>query len=73
MAITLRGRHTMHEAEHTYPALTGLRVIDAMHPGLISCALDSPLSTVARMMGTHRVHAILVTARGDEATHVDRP
>jgi CBS domain-containing protein len=49
-----------------YPALGQLRVIDAMHPGLISCSLDTPLRTVARMMTTYRVHAILVTAHGEE-------
>lgn len=49
-----------------YPALGRLRVIDAMHPGLISCSLDTPLRTVARMMATYRVHAILVTAHGEE-------
>ena len=50
----------------SYPALGRLRVVDAMHPGLISCSLDTPLRTVARMMATYRVHAILVTAHGDE-------
>jgi len=49
-----------------YPALGQFRVIDAMHPGLISCSLDTPLRTVARMMATYRVHAILVTAHGQE-------
>jgi CBS domain-containing protein len=49
-----------------YPALGQLRVVDAMHPGLISCSLDTPLRTVARMMATYRVHAILVTAHGEE-------
>jgi CBS domain-containing protein len=47
-------------------ALDQLRVVDAMHPGLISCSLDTPLETVARMMSTYRVHAILVTAHGEE-------
>jgi CBS domain-containing protein len=37
-----------------------------MHPGLISCSLDTPLRTVARMMASYRVHAILVTAHGEE-------
>lgn len=50
----------------TYPSLGGFRVIDAMHPGLISCSVDTPLRTVARMMATYRVHAILVTAHGEE-------
>ena len=49
-----------------YPALGRLRAVDAMHPGLISCSLDTPLRTVARMMATYRVHAILVTAHGEE-------
>ena len=49
-----------------YPALEQLRVADAMHTGLISCSLDIPLRTVARMMATYRVHAILVTAHGEE-------
>lgn len=50
----------------TYPALRELRVIDAMHPGLISCSLETPLRAVARMMATYRVHAVLVTAHGEE-------
>ena len=37
-----------------------------MHPGLISCSLDTPLRAVARMMATYRVHAILVTAHGEQ-------
>lgn len=49
-----------------YPELDGLRVIDAMHPALITCSPDSSLRTIARMMATYRVHAILVTAHGDE-------
>lgn len=49
----------------SYPALRGLRVADAMHHGLVSCPVDAPLRTVARMMATHRVHAILVIAHGE--------
>jgi CBS domain-containing protein len=56
----------MLNASQTYPALRQLRVIDAMHPGLISCSPDAPLRTVARMMATYRVHAILVTSHGEE-------
>jgi CBS domain-containing protein len=47
--------------------LQGLRVIDAMHPGVIACPLETSLPTVARMMATYRVHAIVVLAHeGDE-------
>lgn len=49
-----------------FPALGSLRVVDAMHPGLISCSPDTPLRAVARMMATYRVHAILVSAHGEE-------
>jgi CBS domain-containing protein len=46
-------------------SLVGRRVIDAMHPGVISCPMDTPLRTVAHMMATYRVHAIVVTAHDD--------
>jgi CBS domain-containing protein len=57
----------MPEPPQPYPSLADLRVVDAMHPGLISCSPGTPLQTVARMMATYRVHAILITAHGDEA------
>lgn len=49
-----------------YATLDQVHVADAMHPGLVTCAPDASLRTVARMMATYRVHAILVTAHGDE-------
>ena len=55
----------MLESRQTFPALGELRVADAMHPGLISCSPDTPLRTVARMMATYRVHAILVSTHGE--------
>jgi CBS domain-containing protein len=33
-----------------------------MHPGMISCPPETPLRTVARMMASYRVHAIVVHA-----------
>jgi CBS domain-containing protein len=56
----------MLNTSHNFPTLRQLRVVDAMHPGLISCSLDTPLRTVARMMASYRVHAILVTSHGEE-------
>ena len=41
-----------------------LHVFDAMHPGLVTCSPDASLRTVARMMATYRVHAVLVSAHG---------
>jgi CBS domain-containing protein len=43
--------------------LAALRVVDVAHPGVISCPRDTPLRTVAHMMATHRVHALVVNDR----------
>jgi CBS domain-containing protein len=48
-------------------SLEGLPVVEAMHPGLITCSLDTPLRTVARVMSTYRVHSVVVTAHGEAA------
>ena len=48
------------ETKPRYPSLVGMKVSQAMHRGLISCAPGVSLRTVARMMVTSRVHAILV-------------
>jgi CBS domain-containing protein len=56
-------------ATRTRPAslLQELRVVDVMHPGVIACPFETPLRTVARMMATYRVHAVVVLAHeGDE-------
>ncbi len=55
-----------------FPALGGLRVSDAMHAGLISCSCDTTLRTVAEMMATYRVHAVLVTARDEDELPIGR-
>lgn len=46
-------------------SLERLLVVEAMHPGLITCSLDTTLRTVARVMATYRVHAVIVTAHGE--------
>jgi CBS domain-containing protein len=57
------------------PALTasldGLDIADVMHDGLITCSPETPLRTVARLLATYRVHAVVVLPRhrGD-AGHV---
>jgi CBS domain-containing protein len=62
------GRSVMqvYEPSHRIRPLDELRAIDAMHPGMISCPPETPLRTVARMMATYRVHAIIVHALGDD-------
>jgi CBS domain-containing protein len=57
---------TIFEPSHRIRPLDELRVIHAMHPGMISCPPETSLRTVARMMATYRVHAIIVHAHDDE-------
>ena len=40
-------------------------VAEAMTPGILTCAPVTPLRVVARMMATHRVHAIVVFGHED--------
>jgi CBS domain-containing protein len=50
--------------------LDTLKVSDAMHEGVYTCSLYAPLSTVARIMAAHRVHAVVVwnePGRGEAA------
>jgi CBS domain-containing protein len=37
------------------------RVADVMHHGVLSCASDTPLHDVARIMAVQRVHCVVVT------------
>jgi CBS domain-containing protein len=40
--------------------LETIKVADVMHEGVFTCSLHAPLTTVARIMGAHRVHAVVV-------------
>src|SRR5262245_55561160 len=46
-------------------ALSTGAVGDAMTPGILTCLPSTPLRAVARMMATHRVHAIVVFGNDD--------
>ena len=48
------------------PRLSHAMVADVMHPGVVSCPPETDLVTVARMMATHHIHAVVVG--GVEAT-----
>lgn len=41
-------------------ALEGATVSDVMHPGVLTCPPDAPLSVVARTMADHRVHCVAI-------------
>ena len=43
------------------PKLDHIRVRDAMHPGILSCAGDAPLGEVAGIMAKNRVHAVAIS------------
>jgi CBS domain-containing protein len=56
-----------HRLRETPVPFADASVEDAMSHGVIHCAPETPLRTVARMMATHNVHAIYVFDYGDEA------
>jgi CBS domain-containing protein len=44
----------------TQRLLTGVRVDDAMHRGVLTCARDASLSEVARVMAERSIHCVVV-------------
>lgn len=56
---------TAHTATTTAPELETGTVGDAMTLGILTCLPVTPLRSVARMMTTHRVHAIVVFGHDD--------
>jgi CBS domain-containing protein len=48
------------EGSYLAPSLERATVADAMRVGVMSCAPDEPAIGVARMMGTHHIHAVIV-------------
>ena len=51
-------------------SLSELRVMRAMHPGVLACAPDASVGRVAELMAAYGIHAVVVfrhTADGDQA------
>ena len=44
------------------PAFDHASVVDAMHPGVMTCLAEESLVGVARTFATHHIHAIVVVA-----------
>lgn len=42
------------------PRLEHVRVADAMHASVVTCASDTPLRDVARMLVEHRIHCVAI-------------
>jgi CBS domain-containing protein len=59
------------ERSHVGPSLEQLSVADAMHPGVVTCPIETPLREVARMMATYRIHAVV--AFGEISENVTDP
>ena len=53
--------------------LSSVTVAEVMTAGVISCAPETPLRTVAELMTTHRVHAIFVFDYDDGGVDVIEP
>jgi CBS domain-containing protein len=47
------------------PSFAKATAADVMRPGVMSCSPDLPAVMVARMMATHRIHAVVVEAIAD--------
>jgi CBS domain-containing protein len=48
------------ERTRQLPRFELLNVADAMHSGVVTCPIDTPLPVVARLMAAHRIHAVVV-------------
>lgn len=60
------------EARRHLMPFESARVADAMHPGVLTCPPETSLRTVARMMATYGVHAIVVTPPDPEGESSER-
>jgi len=54
------------------PTFAHARVSDVMHRGVMSVPPETDLVTVARMMATHHIHAVVVTGVEQEADTGER-
>lgn len=49
--------------------LATISVAEAMHPGVLTCPVETPLRSVARMLAQYNVHCVVVF--GSEVEHED--
>jgi CBS domain-containing protein len=60
-----------YRGSYLMPAFERATVADVMRPGVMSCAPDAPLLTVAQTMATHHVHSVVVAGITKDATGGD--
>ena len=58
-----------YQGSYLMPSIEKATVADAMRPGVMSCEPDVPAVTVARMMATHHIHAVVVDGVHVDAVH----
>jgi CBS domain-containing protein len=49
------------EGSYRSPSFEKARVIDAMHPGVVSCTPETSLRVVAQIMAQRHIHSVVVT------------
>jgi CBS domain-containing protein len=49
------------EGSYSLPSFENACVVDAMHPGVVSCTPETPLRTVAQIMAQRHIHSVVVT------------
>jgi CBS domain-containing protein len=54
----------------TAPPLAALTVRDAMRPGVVTCLREDGLATIAAIMVTHGIHAVVLPAAGAGAARI---
>jgi CBS domain-containing protein len=47
-------------------AVDSMTVADAMHHGVVTCDVDTPLSKVAQIMVGHWIHCVVVSSRTEQ-------
>ncbi len=57
------------EGSYRTPSFENAQVSDAMHPGVVSCARDTSLRTVARIMAERHIHSVVVVDLGGEGAN----
>jgi CBS domain-containing protein len=60
-----------YQGSYLMPAFERATVADVMRPGVMSCAPDAPLLTVAQTMATHHVHSVIVGGIATDAAGGD--
>jgi CBS domain-containing protein len=60
-----------YRGSYLMPAFERATVADVMRPGVMSCAPDAALLTVAQTMATHHVHSVVVAGIATDAAGGD--